>query len=36
MVRSVHASHACIFQYICGNESQPGLQILENLAMHML
>ena len=30
LVRSVRSSHACNFR-ICGNESQPDLQLVEKL-----
>ena len=32
LVRSVRTSHAYNFQDICGNESQPGLQLVKKLA----
>ena len=31
-VRPVRTSHACNFQKICENDSQPGLQLVERLA----
>ena len=36
LVSSVRTSHACNFHgRICGNESQPGLQLVEKLATHL-
>ena len=32
LVRPVRTSHACNFQKICENDSQPGLQLVERLA----